>query len=359
MKINSIELKLAKEEENEEQNKKSINDELKKALKEIEFLKNKINENEKNLNVYIGKVKILEEEKNKKSEKEEENNNFENLSINDLINKKDEKNNIYLRDNFPYSNRLKSIQNLEDKNKKKFKIVIANNRFDKKYSRNEPIRKVLKRNLTETDFKLPHRFSFSKIISPNIFYKNGYNNRACIFSQNDIIYIIYGVLSLDLECYDCSTDNKFILFKKLHKEPFDSCRYFYDKNKFRDLIITSSHDSHVKVINFKLKDSTVILDLDLEIYKDVIINTAYFIDNKIIVPFAYHYSEGNISFYNLGGLKIKQLKEDPGFVLCINGYYHENTETKYAIVSNTESICVYNIDDYSLYYIISFLQKFM
>ena len=33
--------------------------------------------------------------------------------------------------------------------------------------------------------------------------------------------------------------------------PFDSCRYFYDENNKRDLILTTSLDNHVKVINFK------------------------------------------------------------------------------------------------------------
>ena len=46
------------------------------------------------------------------------------------------------------------------------------------------------RNLSETNlFKRPHKFEFYKIISTQLFTKNIYNNRACIFSKKDKIFI--------------------------------------------------------------------------------------------------------------------------------------------------------------------------
>ena len=213
-----------------------------------------------------------------------------------------------------------------------------------------PFVRKLDRNSTQSNFfKRPHKFTLNRIISKQLFTKYCYNNRACIFYQKYKIYIVYGVNSLDLECYDYLLDDHFTLFKKFHKEPFDSCRYFYDNNNYKDLIITSAHDSHVKVIDFKGKDSEIILDLDFEYIKDVIINTAYFIDNKIMVPFAFHKKPGRVLFYNLKGIKINELKPDPGFVLGLNGYYHEDKKINYALVSNSYGIYVYNIINYTLY----------
>ena len=135
----------------------------------------------------------------------------------------------------------------------------------------------------------------------------------------------------------------------MHKDSFDSCRYFYDENKNKDLIITSSLDSHVKVIDFKEKDSEIILDLNFEYIKDVIINTAYFMNNKIIVPFAFHRKEGRLLFYSLTGLKINELF-NVGFILGLNGYYNEKTNINFILVSNSEGIFVYDIKKYSLYH---------
>ena len=136
----------------------------------------------------------------------------------------------------------------------------------------------------------------------------------------------------------------------MHEDSFDSCRHFYDSVNKRDLILTSSLDRHVKVIHFKEKLSEIILDLNFENIESVIINTAYFINNKIMIPFAFHYKKGRIVFYDIKGLKYFRELEDPGFVLCLNGYYHENSEIYYAIVSNMEGIYVYNINNYTLYH---------
>lgn len=96
-------------------------------------------------------------------------------------------------------------------------------------------------------------------ITSDLFKENFYNNRASIFYSitYDTIYVAYGIKSLDLECYDVIYDKKFIIKKQLHKMPFDSSRYYYDDNKKRDLLITASRDSHVKLINFKKEDSEI------------------------------------------------------------------------------------------------------
>ena len=73
----------------------------------------------------------------------------------------------------------------------------------------------------------------------------------------------------------------------MHKDSFDSCRHFYDKINNRDLIITSSFDEHVKVINFQKKDTEIIIDLNLESRVIQIINTACLLNNKIVVPFSH------------------------------------------------------------------------
>ena len=40
------------------------------------------------------------------------------------------------------------------------------------------------------------------------------------------------------------------MVKELHKKPIISCKYFYNEITKIDLIITTSYDNHIKVINF-------------------------------------------------------------------------------------------------------------
>ena len=164
----------------------------------------------------------------------------------------------------------------------------------------------------------PLNLYFYKTISSKIFNNNFYNNRACIFTycKDNNVYIVYGIISLDLECYDVINNKKFILISKLHTDAFDSCRQFYDKNNKRNLILTSSFDTHVKVINFKKEDSEIIIDLGFESYVRPIINTACFINNKIVVPFA-NVESGNIEIYDMNSIRTGKI-EQCGFILGLS-----------------------------------------
>ena len=83
--------------------------------------------------------------------------------------------------------------------------------------------------------------------------KNNESKIACIFNtyEDDNIYVVYGIKTFDLECYDIKNDKKFIIIKKLHEDYFYSCRHFLNEKKQQDLIITSSLDRHAKVTNYK------------------------------------------------------------------------------------------------------------
>ena len=196
---------------------------------------------------------------------------------------------------------------------------------------------------------IPKKFTFYKTISVDIFNRNYYNNRACIFiySKDSNIYIVYGAKTLDLEYYDVIKEKKYILIKKIHQMPFESCRQFYDKTNNRNLILTSSFDEHVKVINFKKEKSEIIMDLNLESDIITIINTAFLINNKILVPFS-NVESGIIDLYNMNSTKIGKI-EKCGFILGLSGYFWKKIKKYFILVANLKGIFVYYEDNLSIY----------
>ena len=407
-KINLLELNIVKKIEYEKK-EKIMNESLQKALKEIESLKNKINANEKNVNELTEKIKILEIDKNKNSKKIIEIKPLNDDKFNTINNVED-----FRTRNMKFDSPIK-INDIEEEKAKKYKINPIENKIKiSKHSRmssepnnngrleqkkednikfieynscstspnKQPIQKGLSRHFSNKNFfKKSDNFKFVKNISTQLFNKNCYNNRACIFSRKDKIFIVYGIqkkanyfnkenMLFNLECYDYSKDFQYTLFKSFHKKPFDSCRYFYDSITKKDLIISTSLDRHVKVVEFKEIYSEIIKDFDFESIEGVIINTAIFVDNEVIFPFSFHKpNRGRLLFYDLEGNEtnkipqneeeenefeeyeyVEEREENPGFVLCLNSYYHKDAKIYYIIVSNTEGIFVYNLNDYSLYH---------
>ena len=195
----------------------------------------------------------------------------------------------------------------------------------------------------------PINVYFYKNISSEIFKTNFYNNRACIFTycKDNNVYIVYGIISLDLECYDVINNKKFILISKLHQDSFDSCRHFYDNINNRNLIFTSSFDKHVKIINFKKEESEVVIDLGFEKYVRPIINTACLINNKIVVPFS-NVESGIIELYNMNSICTGKI-EKCGFILGLSSYYWKKTKKHFILNANLDGIIAYNEDDLSIY----------
>lgn len=195
----------------------------------------------------------------------------------------------------------------------------------------------------------PKNFKLYKTISSDLFNENFYNNRACIFNsfKDDNIYIVFGVTSLNLECYDFIKDKKYIIINNLHRKSFESCRHFFDKTNSRDLIITTSFDSHVKIINFMKENSDIIIDLFFASDFGLIINTAYFINNKIIVPIS-NKENGIIELYSMNSKLIGKIK-DAGFILGLSTFYWKKIKKYFIIIANMEGVFAYNESDLTLY----------
>ena len=288
------------------------------------------NKSIQNLSEYSSSLKKSIEENNKIIEELQEAQDklsLENVDINKNIDeiKLENKNNI-----------KKLLEENETLKLKLNELTNNYNLLDKK------IEELRKENIIPTDFK------FSKTISTDIFKRNFYSNRACIFiSCDNKPYIAFGESSLNLEGYDINEEKKFTIFEKLHDEFFDSIRHYYDEENERDLLITASLDSHVKVIDFNGEESEKIIDLNFKSKNQVIINTAYFINDIILIPFSSS-TAGTIKFYNMNEEFISELEQNLGFILGLNVYYEEKSNNNYILIANTIGILSYNMEKSSI-----------
>ena len=340
---------------------------------ELDLLKKEITQNNnEDIKEEIEEIKDLIE--NQKVEVynsiEKANKNIQSLSQNSLELKKSI-NNINLNINTIQENQKLLFSKDDNNDKIDLKIEQINlnsqNSIKKLVEENEKMMKNIK-DLTN-DYNLlnkkvadlievngiPINFEFKKTISTDLFKKNFYNNRACIFisCKDQKVYIAYGESSLNLEGYDVSKNEKFTIYEELHEDFFDSLRHFYDEINDRDLLITASLDSHVKVIEFNLEESEIIIDLNFKSQIRVIINTAYFLNDMIIVPFS---KNGTVKIYNMDEECISNI-QNLGFILGLNTYSDKDSKTNYILVANLEGIFSYNMEKNSLKKFIPTIQK--
>ena len=298
---------------------------INEVIVEFPKLENEINNHKKSLEKINQEINFIKEE-----QKEIKN-------IQDIVQKNDLK-----RDNKEdiLNKALKEIEFLKKKIKE----------FENKENKNEY-------NI-ELNHERPKKFEYFKTISKDLFDQRYYNNKACIFAShcNDFIYIVYGNNSLDLECYNIDKDRRNVLIKKLHKDKFYSCRYYYNEEENKDLIITSSFDNHVKIIIFDIeKDafSTPIIDFNFEKMEEenYFINTAYFINSTTLaVPLSNNRKMvGRIHFYGLNQKLIKEII-DTGFIIHVNNFYWKEKNKYFCLISNLKDILVYDLEYFNLYH---------
>lgn len=195
-------------------------------------------------------------------------------------------------------------------------------------------------------------FKFKKIIIKDSSNQNKFKcyhgYKACIFSfsKDTNIYIVYGDKNTNLKCYDMKDDKDFILFKNFNNI-INICRYFYDNDNKRDLLITCCFsNNNVKIINFNKEKSIILFELNFEKEKSII-NTNYFLNGQIIIPFS-HEEFGKIKFFNMKSENIHEIKKNVGYIYCINSHFWKKRNINYIFITNSKGIFIYDMKSYLL-----------
>ena len=181
-----------------------------------------------------------------------------------------------------------------------------------------------------------------------------YNNQFCVFNsiKNNIPLLICKHEHINLLCYNLITFDLIKFIKHLHQFLIYCIKHFINNNN--DIIITSSEDNKIKIIN---------ITNDWEIIKTInnvgdnneynIFSILFLTDNKNDYIISCNENDSYLKLYNFNDSKIiKRIFNNNLGVRFIDNYYDKEKFLNFIIISlfNTNQIKVYNFTDLIEYF---------
>ena len=204
------------------------------------------------------------------------------------------------------------------------KSVIKNKNSDKNLVKKTKFIKVKKTH--------PERISYLKDITKDSFSYFYLDNTFTVFNSiNNILTLVYATKEKSIVFFDLIDNTKINTIKGAHKELITNIRHSQDINNKKDLLLTISYNSNIKLWDYtNLECLTDIID----IYKNGYLFSACFLkDNNVFNIITSNYSENNdvLKVYDLTGNFIKNLNDSNGGVNCLDSYYDFKKSKNYII----------------------------
>ena len=197
----------------------------------------------------------------------------------------------------------------------------------------------------------PERISYLKDITKDAFSYFYLDNIFTVFNSfNDILTIVYATKDKSIVSFDLIRNVKINSIKGAHKELITNIRHTQDISNKRDLLLTISYDSNIKLWDYNnLECLTDIVD----IYKSGYLFSACFLkDRDIFYIITSNYSENNdeTKVYDLTGNFIKNFDELNSSTNFIDTYYDIKNDKNYIITGNIDCVKSYDFEENKLYH---------
>ena len=197
----------------------------------------------------------------------------------------------------------------------------------------------------------PERISYLKDITKDSFSYFYLDNTFTVFNSfNDILTLVYSTKDKSIVSFDLIHNTKINSIKGAHKELITNIRHAQDIPNKRDLLLTISYDSNIKLWDFNnLECLTDIVD----IYKSGYLFTACFLKfNDIFYIITSNYSENNdeIKVYDITGNFIKNLEDLNGSTNFIDTFYDIKNDKNYIITGNIGCVKSFDFVEDKLYH---------
>jgi WD40 repeat protein len=225
-----------------------------------------------------------------------------------------------------YSNTSKNIENIK-KNKNQ----------SKKYDISNPNNIIPFKNINPTENEFISLFDF-------------------VHTYNDIYYIIYTNNWSEIVFFDIIDNKRVLTIKKAHHYDILHIKHYFDKNNLRDLLASYSYENSIKLWNINTMECIVVIDI-LSSFddEDIILNSLFFMNLKnqinIVAPFVFKRNCEKIAFYDLKGIKMKEItfKIKNHNVFDTNYYYDQKGKKNYIVFGGDGYLKSFDVNKNDIY----------
>ena len=278
--------------------------------------------------------KIILEEKNvskniRKIEVPKKSKEIQRISNNNKITKcisKDNSNNNLIKEN---NDRIITKNNKENNKNQKTKII-----------------KVKKTH--------PERITYLKDVTKDSFSYFYLDNTFIVFTSfQNIFTLIYSTKEKSIVSFDLINYKKINEIKGAHNELITNIRYIKDLPNKRDLVLSISYDSNIKLWDYN--NLECLTDINNIYESGYLFSSCSLYDNNKLYIIASNYSESNdvLKVYDLSGNFIKEINDSYGSTNFIDSFNDTKMGKNYIITGNIGCVKSYDFSRNKLYKIYS------
>ena len=131
-------------------------------------------------------------------------------------------------------------------------------------------------------------------------------------------------------------------------------KHYFDKNNKRDLLASYCYNNSLKLWNINIMECIAVIDL-LSSFGDILLNSLFFMNLKnqllIVAPFVLEYKYEKIVFYDLKGVKMKEIKikTNNHNVFDTNCYYDQKAGKNYIFFGGDGYLKSFDVNKNDIY----------
>ena len=177
-----------------------------------------------------------------------------------------------------------------------------------------------------------------------------------VHTYNDLYYIIYTNNWSEIVFFDLIDNKRVLKIKKAHYYSIVHIKHYFDKNNSRDLLASYSYDNSIKLWNINTMECIALIDI-LSSFddKDIILNSLFFMNLKnqinIVAPFVFKRNCEKIAFYDLKGIKMKEITFNikNHNVFDTNYYYDQKKQKNYIVFGGDGYLKSFDVNKNDIY----------
>ena len=160
--------------------------------------------------------------------------------------------------------------------------------------------------------------------------------------------------------FDLIDNIRVLKIKNAHHYGILHIKHYFDKNNSRDLLASYSYENSIKLWNINTMECIAVIDI-LSSFddEDIILNSLFFMNLKnqinIVAPFVFKKNCEKIAFYDLKGIKMKEITFNikNHNVLNTNYYYDQKRQKNYIVFGGSGYLKSFDVNKNDLYKIYS------